>query len=300
MSKARPPGIDQAFADALDRFDVPSHADGFLEMIAHAPSRSQSRTGTSAIWPRLHGRNTWRRGTLVGIVALGLASAAAAATGMFGPIHLDVPPIAKLFAPSPNPIRVRVPHAKPRSVEPRPLPERPSPAASAAVSPAAAMAALPNAEAYVQPPMLPRVTPLLNDRRAIGGSLPHGRKRPATAPVLQTLREIVRRQRVEMRDLALPERQRGTLLPVIAHPLARENVGTLGNRRAVEPRPRLDLPAQPEAPRAALPQPPAPPGVPDARPQRPDTLKELRQSRDLHDLRDLRSKRQALRRLRRH
>lgn len=285
MSEVDPFAIDPAFARTLDRFDVPSPTAGFLERIAQASSSAQTVPGASAIWMRRRTRDTWRRGTLVGIVAIGLASAAAAASGVFGSISFKVPPIAALFSPAPKPTPVL--HAKPKIPKlSRPTPERPS---AVVPEPVSAGGTLPLTA-------LPKISER-QERQEIARPMPTTPARIATAPVLRTLHELVRQRKLEAPILVSPERsQRGTL-PIAQRQLARGNAEGVANRRIIELRPQLVLPSMPEIPGDAMPQSVSPLGVPDAKVDRPDTLKALRQAMDL---RDLRSKRQALRRLRKH
>ena len=95
--------IDAAMARALDRFAVPEPMPGFGERIAKMPP-----PGLAALPPlprrRVFGdgrRGAWMRRASIGVIALGVASATAAATGFFPPIHLAVPaPLIAMFAPA--------------------------------------------------------------------------------------------------------------------------------------------------------------------------------------------------------
>lgn len=103
-------GMDRMVATALDRFDVPPPGDGFvarLIAITEAPSPSAAVAAPLAPAPRWRsrwqrgGRGRWMRHTTIGVIALGLASATAAAAGMFESMRFDMPVIARMLAPTP-------------------------------------------------------------------------------------------------------------------------------------------------------------------------------------------------------
>lgn len=118
-----PPGlqpIDPSFARALDRFDVPAPDAGFLDRMAVMPA-----VDAPALPPiprrRLlerGRRGSWARRATIGVIALGLASATAATTGVFSRLHIDIPHIAAILAPTapPKPKLAKTHHPKPVAV----------------------------------------------------------------------------------------------------------------------------------------------------------------------------------------
>lgn len=110
-------GIDPTFAAALDRFDVPPADDAFLARMGAMP---RADLGNSAVPPRRRiwgasatgGRGAWARRASIGVIALGLASAGVAATGVFPALRLALPaPISAMLSPKPRPAAVAVhPH----------------------------------------------------------------------------------------------------------------------------------------------------------------------------------------------
>ncbi|MBX9730468.1 MAG: hypothetical protein K2X59_04005 [Sphingomonas sp.] len=110
-------GFDPAVTRALDRFDVPAPSAGFIDRLAMIPSPPRPQR---LLPPRLRfrpaRRGPWMRRTTIGVVALGLASATAAAAGAFDRFDFAIPVIAKLFVPTPAPAPVKVAaRAKPRA-----------------------------------------------------------------------------------------------------------------------------------------------------------------------------------------
>lgn len=131
-------GMDSAAAAALDRFDVPPPGDGFvarLMAIAEAPAPSAAVVAPLAPAPRWRsrwqrgGRGRWMRHTTIGVIALGLASATAAAAGMFGSVRFDMPVIARILAPTtPAPIMVKAARTQRRTEPGRLAVAAPAPA----------------------------------------------------------------------------------------------------------------------------------------------------------------------------
>lgn len=123
--------LDPALAAALDRLSVPPLPGDFADRVA---ARAAAR-GTMPSLPdfRGRGRGRWSRGRsiLVGVAAFSLVSAAAAATGVFGPISRETPVIGPILA-SVAPAVV----AKPKPVvKPKPRLVAPAPQLAEAVVP---------------------------------------------------------------------------------------------------------------------------------------------------------------------
>jgi hypothetical protein len=98
---------DPALSAALDRFAPPPMRAGFVDRVTEAARARAPRT----------------RMTLVGVATFGLVSAAAAATGVFGPITRDTPVIGRIIA-SVAPSAIAKPKPKPTQlakVKPRPV-----------------------------------------------------------------------------------------------------------------------------------------------------------------------------------
>lgn len=119
---------DPIFAGALDLFDVPDADGDFVDRIV---ARAMRPRVVSAIWvPRRSAaarRGPWARRTLAGMLAIGLASATAAATGVFGPIANPLPAVAQILSPTPAKV-ASVKPAKRRPVAAKPA--RPTPTAT--------------------------------------------------------------------------------------------------------------------------------------------------------------------------
>ncbi|OYY65896.1 hypothetical protein [Sphingomonas sp. 28-62-11] len=107
-------GFDQAVAQALDLFDVPPPGESFAARMASvagpgaaaslgAPAlpawRAALRRHDGRINARGGSRGPWVRRSAVGLIAFGLASATAAAAGMFEAVHFEIPVIARLLSP---------------------------------------------------------------------------------------------------------------------------------------------------------------------------------------------------------
>ncbi len=115
-------GMDPAAENALDRFDVPPPSDDFVaRMIAIAdvsPPAEQVVTAAPRWKARLKRsrRGPWMRRTAIGLIAVGLASATAAAAGIFDTMRFDMPVIARLLVPAkPEPVIVKAVRTKPEA-----------------------------------------------------------------------------------------------------------------------------------------------------------------------------------------
>lgn len=104
--------IDPAIARALDLFEVPALDPAFADRAVAAtigprargwrPASGFGSTATGRAGAAVR-RGRWTRRTVVGALGLGLASATAAAGGIFGPIPNPLPVVSQLIAPSPPP-----------------------------------------------------------------------------------------------------------------------------------------------------------------------------------------------------
>lgn len=98
MSETAP--MDAATAHALDLFSVPPPDAGFGDRVVQAAlwrgaPTAVARSGAAGR------RRRWARRTMAGVIALGLASATAAAGGVFGPITNPFPVVTRMIAPPP-------------------------------------------------------------------------------------------------------------------------------------------------------------------------------------------------------
>ncbi len=110
------PSFDPALACALDLFDVPPPSENFvarMAAIADAAPIAAKVQANAPPWPARFraargslGRGPWARRTIVGLIAVGLASATAAAAGMFESVRFEIPVIAQLLAPAAPPVAV--------------------------------------------------------------------------------------------------------------------------------------------------------------------------------------------------
>lgn len=116
------PKLDPALREMLDAFTVPPLSPGFADRVV-AAARGQGVALPPAVPSRRDRRGRWIRGhrVVIGMVAFGLMSAAAAATAIFGDAVRTMPVIGQLIAsvaparPTPSPRKVAV--AKPKPVE---------------------------------------------------------------------------------------------------------------------------------------------------------------------------------------
>ncbi|OYY90856.1 MAG: hypothetical protein B7Y45_05365 [Sphingomonas sp. 28-66-16] len=209
-------------ARALDRFDVPSPSPGFLDRVARVPVAGPVAPATRARRLVDRGRRgAWARRTMIGVVALGLASATAAATGVFESIRVRLPAIATILAPSPPPpVAVAVHH--PARKRPKPVAPPPAPPSPEAIDP--------------EPSPIVAV-----DLRARWQALP--------APVKAVLRERAMRQTVTRVQNRLADRGIDVPRPVIRAELERRQALRMADRREEQARREaLGLPPPPPTP----------------------------------------------------
>ncbi|OYY73132.1 hypothetical protein [Sphingomonas sp. 28-63-12] len=128
-------GFDPAVARALDRYIVPAPSEDFLDRLAMIPAAPPLQHSMPPARRRFRRsvRGPWLRRSVISLVAFGLASATAAAAGVFDSFHFDIPVIAKLFAPVAPPVRVAVlpprqPHTARRPLAPPRIVPPPDPA----------------------------------------------------------------------------------------------------------------------------------------------------------------------------
>ena len=93
------PRLDAALSDALDHFTVPPLSRGFADRVVTAAS-SPAAPLPVAVPTRRDRRGRWVRGhrVMIGALAFGLMSAAAAATAIFGDVARTMPVIGPLIA----------------------------------------------------------------------------------------------------------------------------------------------------------------------------------------------------------
>jgi len=115
------PKLDPALREMLDAFAVPPLSPGFADRVV-AAARGTEALLPPAVPSRRDRRGRWIRGhrVVIGVVAFGLMSAAAAATAIFGEAVRTMPVIGQLIAsvvparPTSSPRKVAV--AKPKPV----------------------------------------------------------------------------------------------------------------------------------------------------------------------------------------
>ncbi len=93
------PRLDAALSDALDRFTVPPLSQGFADRVVAVATHPEAPLPV-AVPTRRDRRGGWVRGhrVIVGALAFGLMSAAAAATAIFGDVARTMPVIGPLIA----------------------------------------------------------------------------------------------------------------------------------------------------------------------------------------------------------
>ena len=293
------PKLDTALRDMLDQFTVPPLSAEFTDRVVAAATGSD-RPLPAAVPSRRDRRGRWVRGhrVIIGVMAFGLMSAAAAATAIFGDVARTIPVIGPIIA-SVSPARPMQPVRKVAIVKPQPV-EAPVPGFGETP---------PVVEAL--PPTLPerrefrreirreiiaeRIATELarrDERREVLG-LPPKPPRPAQiipvlrrippvdrAAVIERVREI-RREQQHAADAALP-----VLVPALV--IARPELNT-----AIAPVPAPDMPTPPLADAPATAAGEAPRGETLRTPERIEQLRRLRVLRELQQRRrEMRRQRQ--------
>lgn len=115
-------GMDRAVATALDRFNVPPPTDDFVARMMSIADLSPSVDTVAATAPRWKARfqrsrrGPWMRRATIGVIAVGLASATAAAAGIFDTMRFDMPVIARILAPAtPEQVAAKAVRPKPKA-----------------------------------------------------------------------------------------------------------------------------------------------------------------------------------------
>lgn len=227
------PRLDSVMRDALDRFTVPSLSAGFVDRVVAAATAPQPLPARPL--RRRARRGGWVRGhrVIVGVIAFGLMSAAAAATGLLGDVGRNVPVIGTLIAsvspsrPGPN-VKKAAPVKTPR--------------VDAIAPPAPVVAEVPPIE----------VAPVLQTRRQVRREI-----------VAQAIAESIERRAERREELGLPPRPARPLriAPVLRRIPPVERAAIIERVREIRQEQRAANPIVPDRP-LAMPervQPVAPP-----------------------------------------
>lgn len=285
------PRFDPALREMLDGFSVPPLSPGFADRVVAAAANAANPL-PAPVPSRGARRRRWIRGhrVIIGVVALGLMSAGAAATAIFGEAARTIPVIGPLIA-SVAPARPARKAVHTVAAKPRPAESAASAAEEAAPPPEALPLALPERiavrRAIRREIVAERIAAGLQRhaerREALG--LPPAPSRPAQiipvlrrippadrAAVIERVREIRQEQRAA--ELGLPGR--AAVLPELNAAIAPKPEPIL------PPLPDTQLPHAGEAPRGEA-------------AHAPDRIEQLRR---LRVLRELQQRRRELRRQR--
>lgn len=284
------PGLDPALRAMLDGFAVPPLSPGFADRVVAAATNPPGPLPASAL-SRRGRRGRWIRGhrVVIGVVALGLMSAGAAATAIFGDVARTIPVIGPLIA---SVAPARPAHKAKLAVAAKPKPPEGAAPVVEETAPAAAMPlTLPERIAirheirreFVAERIAAGLKQREERREALG--LPPKPPRPAQiipilrrippadrAAVIERVREIRQEQRAA--ELGLPDR--AAVVPEL--------------NAAIAPRPEPVVPPLPET------------RLPDAselpRSEALRTPERIEQLRRLRVLRELQQRRREMRRQR--
>lgn len=285
------PRLDPALGEMLDAFTVPPLSPGFADRVVAAaanppkplPVAVLSRGGRRARWIRGHR-------VVVGVVALGLMSAGAAATAIFGDVARTIPVIGPLIA---SVVPTKPQHKPKLAVVAKPKPdEGAAPPVVEEVAPAPLLLTLPERIAvrheirreFVAERIAAGLERRAERRKALG--LPPRPPRPAQiipilrrippadrAAVIERVREIRQEQRAA--ELGLPDR--AAVIPEL--------------NAAIAPKPEpTPLPLTNAPPSSAQPPEAQPPDPSEAQ-RAPERIEQLRR---LRVLRELQRRRQRL------
>jgi hypothetical protein len=284
-------GFDPLSARALDRFTVPALPADFADRLVTRALATSALPPLPSPAPRRNARSGWRRSgvILAGVAGLGLMSAAAAATGVFGDavrVSVRSAPVIRTIIASVTPERPKV-VAKPK----------PATLAKPVVAPATVEAAV---VAETLPVMIaPAVSPRRELRREV---------------IAQRIAERIERRTERRAELGLPPRP---IRPLAVAPRLRDlppqdraviidRVRELRAAAQYSNRPtRLDM-SQDPGEVGPLPLPATGANTPERAPQpkidaRPEGLRSperIEQRRALQQLREMRQRRRELRRQR--
>lgn len=283
------PRLDPALRDALDRFTVPSLPQGFADRVV-AAATSPAAQRSIGVPARRDRRGGWVRGhrVIIGAVAFGLMSAAAAATAIFGDVARTMPVIGPLIASiapeKPEPRIKKAVVVKPQAVSKDPTQQtalgNPLPLET---PPLVIQERRELRREFVAQKIAARLERRAEVREELG--LPPRPARPARVmPVLRRLPPVERAAIVErVREIRQEQRAASNVLPG-REPLVPD--------RAAVPAPRVDPPTNVV---------PVEPAATAGEPQAGDQLRtpeRLEQLRRLRALRALQERRRELRRLR--
>ena len=278
------PRLDPVLRDALDRFTVPPLPAGFADRVV-AAAMSPSGPLPLPVAPRRSRRGGWVRGhrVIIGAVAFGLMSAAAAATAIFGDVARTMPVIGPLIA--------SIAPAKPE-----PKPKKPIPVKAAVVKtdetqlpagdvvpPVEALPLAMQERREIRREFVARTIATRLERRAeIRQELGLPPRPPRPAQVIRVLRRLPPGERAALvervREIRQERRAEQVTVPVPDHaPLLV---------------PTADLPTQPAGEVSV------PPVVESSSAEVPQTPERLEQLRRLRTLRELQQRRRELRRQR--
>ncbi len=282
-------GIDPAMARALDRLDPPPMSDDFTARVLAAtgaegaalPALPKSRSAPRSLWRR-------SRNLVIGVTALSLVSAAAAATGLLGERAQGLPVISVIAAKI-------APHRKASSEKLHPAlaaaPAAAAPAATGQVEPAEA----PTSVREARREAVEKWVAARRERRAAMG-LPTASPQ-AVAAIRERLAQMPPAERRALVERALEKRRaaRGATVPganlaAPAHPLR----DAIMQRREAVAASR----AEPVAANAEPSAMPVPAASPDAAANSPVTARQQPAAERLRQLREQRERRRELRRQR--
>lgn len=283
------PRLDPVLRDALDRFTVPPLSAGFADRVV-AAATGPAKPIPLAVPSRRDRRGGWVRGhrVVIGAVAFGLMSAAAAATAIFGDVARTMPVIGPLIA-SIAPARTEPKAKKPIGVKPAVAKADEPQARAVADAPPieTPLAVLPERREIRREFVAQKIAARLERRAEVRAELGLPPKPPRLARVLPVLRRLPPDERAALvervREIRQEQREQGVRAP------ERE---LLVPDRVPEIAPRAGLPSAPVSDVAV------PAGADPQSGEAIHTPERLEQLRRLRAIRELQQRRREIRRQR--
>jgi hypothetical protein len=282
--------FDPHTAKALDRFTVPALSADFADRIIARAKSNSALPPLHAAPPRRSARFGWRRSGIIlaSVAGLGLMSAAAAATGVFG----DAVRVSVRSAPVIRTIIASVAPEVPKVVaKPKPVkvakPVTPPPVAAVVVTEPAPLLVPPDVSPRREVRreiIAQRIAERIerrNERRAELGLPPRQIRPGAVAPRLREL----------------PPQERAVIIDRVRELRAAAQYSNRPTRLDLNEDPPIDRPRLPEATAANAPEPAPQPKI-EARPESLRNPERIEQRRAIQQLREMRQRRRELRRQR--
>jgi hypothetical protein len=284
------PKLDPALCEMLDAFVVPPLSSGFADRAVAAAAKLQKPL-PAPVPSRGGRRGRWIRGhrVVIGVVALGLMSAGAAATAIFGHVAQTIPVIGPLIA---GVVSAKPQHKPKLAVVAKPKPdEGAAPLVAEEAPPAPLPLALPERIAVRHEIrrefVAERIAAGLKQRDDRRGALGLPPKPPRPAQIIPILRRI-------------PPADRAAVIERVREIRQEQRAAELGlpDRAVVVPELNAAIAPKPEPMAAPLPDAQPPDASAPARAETLRTPERIEQLRRLRALRELQQRRREMRRQR--